>query len=328
MFAEILDKLETIEERIDSLEASLTEAGSVQVTLTGEPAGQLDSLLAVTSWIARDIVGESLGGWEICGAFDAGFEVELKFASAAEGKASVDLGAWAGTGAFAGGTVKAAGNLEGGVAGQGKAGIEYCNPFGTKALPDEARPASPLASGPARSPELDQLEASLTTLTTQLNLTPATLAQALGGVGSAFSGTGSLDLQNVGDYLPLPSGLAAVADDPMGAALSRVQGLSSSAQSALCSGSGWGSNVSAIVSESCDVIDGGGLANITAFADIASSYPVVQNAVTTVCTRVNSIGLQRLVIPSWDVTILGSTYEVFPGYNQRLFPSYTTMTCP
>jgi hypothetical protein len=100
------------------------------------------------------------------------------------------------------------------------------------------------------------------------------------------------------------------------------------AQGSLCSAGGWGPNVTSIIAEACDVIDAGGLANITAFADIANTYPVVQNAVTNVCTRVNSIGLQRLIIASYDVTILGNDYQVFPGYNQRLFPSYTSLACP
>jgi hypothetical protein len=330
MLGEVLAKLGDIEERIDSLEATIDEAGSMPVTLTGLPAEQLDSIMAVASWIAQDIVEESMGGWEFCGEFAGGFEVGLKFASQAEGKASADLGAWAGTGAFAGGTVKGAGTLEGGLAGEGKAAIAYCNPFGEKVLPGDARPATAPLNGPSRAGELAALETALTNVATQLNLTPAALSQALTGVGGAFSGSATFDLQGVGDYLPLPPALAAIADDPIGTAVSRVQGLTTTATSALCSGGNWGTNVSVIINQACDVIDAGGLASITVLADIASTYPAVQMAVGNACTRVNSIGLQRLIVPSWDVTFpLGiGTVEVFPGYNQRLFPNYASFACP
>lgn len=68
--------------------------------------------------------------------------------------------------------------------------------------------------------------------------------------------------------------------------------------------------------------------NTPTAADIAGTYP--GTAVSTTCARVNNIALQRLIIPSWDVTFpLGiGTVNVFPGYNQRLFPDYATFSCP
>jgi len=333
MLSEVLLKLDGIDARIDSLEATIDAAGAMPVTLTGLPAEQLDSLMAITSWLAQDIVEESMGGWEFCGEFAGGLEVGLKFASEAEGKGRADLGAWAGTGAFAGGEVKATGGLEGGLAGEAKAAIEYCNPFGTKVLPGESRPAAvPIfaAAGPSRAGELAQLETALTNVAGQLNLTPDALGQALTGIGGAVSSSGGLRIQNIGTHLPLPSGLAAIANDPVGSAVARVQDLSTTARSALCSGGSWGSTVSTIITQACSIINTGGIANFAVLADVANTYPVVEAAIGTVCTRVNSVGLQRLMIPSWDVTLpLGiGTVEVFPGYNQRLFPSYVSVACP
>jgi hypothetical protein len=76
------------------------------------------------------------------------------------------------------------------------------------------------------------------------------------------------------------------------------------------------------------VIGQGGLPSITILADLSTSFPAMQTAVGNVCNRVNNFGQQRLTIASWDITILGSTYRVFPGYNSPLFPNYTSVTCP
>jgi hypothetical protein len=52
MFAEIIDKLETIEARIDSLEEVVGSSGGGELVLTGLPAAQLDSVLALASFLA------------------------------------------------------------------------------------------------------------------------------------------------------------------------------------------------------------------------------------------------------------------------------------
>jgi hypothetical protein len=180
-----------------------------------------------------------------------------------------------------------------------------------------------------RAGELDQLRTTLTGLTTQFNLTPATLASSLDGVSDAISTPGSLGLQNLGSHLPLPTGLASMAANPLGTVTSSVNGLLSNAQSALCAAS-WGGGMSTVVTQACGIINAGGIANFAVIADVANTYPAVEAAIGTVCTRVNSIGLQRLIIPSWDVTFpLGiGTVEVFPGVNQRLFPNYASVACP
>jgi hypothetical protein len=320
MLAEILDKLESIEDRLDSLDVTVGGLSGGGLSLTGLPAEQLDSLMDLASFIALDAVS---GSWEACGSFGLTLDFGLELAGEAEGKGSADLGAWAGTGAFAGATVKAAGSLGGSLKADAEGGIEYCAELGAGTPPARPQPA-----GPMRSPELDQLRTTLTGLTTQFNLTSASLGQSLGGISSVISAPGSVDLQSVGGNLPLPPALASMASDPLGTAAGRLQGLSADAQDALCNSNYWGSNVSTIIAEACDVIDSGGLANITAFADMANTYPAVETAVSSVCGRINSMGLARFAIPSLDVTVLGQTYSVFGGSNNRLFPSYTSVACP
>jgi hypothetical protein len=322
MFAEILDKLETIENRIDSLETAVeTAGGDGELVLTGLPAAQLDSVLALASFLAVDATSASA---ELCGQFELAGEFGFDWKGAAEGEGAGHLGAWAGTGAYAGGKLTWAAELGGGIKAELTGGVEGCIPLGGDEPPVRAAPA-----GPQRAPELDQLRTTLTGLGSQFDLDASTLTQSLGGLQTAIVSPGSLQLSTIADQLPLPPAMANLANDPVGTVGDQLGGLVSDAQDSLCSAP-FGSNLSSIIDEACDVIDAGGLANFTAFADITSTYPAIRTAVTTVCGRVNSIGLQRLVIPSWDVTFPGpiGTVEVFPGYNQRLFASYTALTCP
>lgn len=322
MFAEIIGKLESIEQRIDSLEATMEGTGGGGLVLSGLPAAQLDSIMALASYLAEDA---STGSLETCASAELGGEFGIEWKGGAEGEGAGHLGAWAGTGAYAGGKITYAAEIGGGFKLAGQGGIGFCYPLNAGTPPTRPQPA-----GPARSPELDALQATLAGLTSQFNLTATTLSQSITGVGNAIGSPSSLSLTNLGGNLPLPPALSTIAADPMGTVSTKIQGVMATAQSSLCTSNQWGPNVATVITEACDVIASGGLANITAFADIANTYPTVQTAMSNACTRINSIGLQRLIIPSWDVTFpLGiGTVEVFPGYNQRLFANYTSFACP
>jgi hypothetical protein len=58
--------------------------------------------------------------------------------------------------------------------------------------------------------------------------------------------------------------------------------------------------------------------------------PAVVNTVEaglfTTCSRVDTLIPQTITIPSWTISILGTNYSVFPGYNARLF-SGPVLTC-
>ena len=59
---------------------------------------------------------------------------------------------------------------------------------------------------------------------------------------------------------------------------------------------------------------------------MSTDFPIVQSTVSAVCGRLNTMGTRSLVIPSYSVNFGGvlGTWTVFPGYNQRLFPSYSS----
>jgi len=367
MFAQILDKLDMIEQRIDSLEAAVegTEGhetvvakldsigseldgiagggggGGGGVLLTGLHAEQLDSLIQLASFLAEDAVSASA---ELCGGLALGGGIGWESIGEAKGEGVGSLGAWAGSGAYAGAKVEAKAELSFALKLEGEGGVSICKPIfaGTP-------PVRPAPTGPLRNAALDPVRTSLDNLSNQLSLTPATLAQSIDGIGTAVASPTSINLQTFGDYIPLPSGLSSIASDPVGTVVGGVQGLATTAQNAICSAN-LGANFTTIVTAGCDVIANGGMANFTAFADmvntyptiqtavtnlqttvsgIASTYPAVQTAATAICTRVNTIGNRSLNIPSRSIDLgaLG-TYTTFPGFNWDVFPNYTSVTCP
>jgi hypothetical protein len=320
MLASILSKLDSISTRLTQQEATFAaRIDSLELAVTGGVPGgtvnaaQVDSILALASFIATDITS---GGWEFCGGGTIGVEVGLEWAAEASGKARGSVGAWVGSGGWAGADVDAKFALKGGPAVEIAGGLEGCIPlFG------DAPPVRPSPSGPARSPELDQLATALNALSGQLDLTPGTMTTAFSGIGSVIESPASLQLSSVASYLPLPPALATMANNPLAAAGGRVQALASEARDNLCTGINWGPNVTAVINQACSI----GTLDITAFANMSNAFPVVQTTVANVCTRLNMIGTRRLIIAPWDVTFpLGiGTVNVFPGYNQLLFPSYT-----
>lgn len=319
---QILDQLAVMSDRLDSLQVAVDNVSGGGLSLSGLPAAQLDSIIDLTSFIATEMVS---GGVEACASVDLAGEFGTEWIGEAEGEGAGHLGAWAGTGAYAGG--KVTGKAEVGVAImiEGAGGVEYCHPLFAATPP--VRPA-PAGAPQQRAGELDQVGAALDNLQSQFNLNPGMLAQSIDGIGTAISSPASLSLDNLDNVLPLPPALSSIATNPIGTVSGHIQTLTSTAQDALCSGGNWGSNLSSVLSEACSVINGGGLSNFSVLSDITNTYPAVQTAVSNVCTRVNSMGLKRLVISSWDVTILGATYRVFPGYNERLFPNYSSVSCP
>ena len=92
MFDQILDKLETIEGRIDSLEAVVESTGGGELVLTGLPAAQLDSVLALASFLAADATS---GSFELCAAGGLAGEFGTAWIGEAENECAGHLGAWA-----------------------------------------------------------------------------------------------------------------------------------------------------------------------------------------------------------------------------------------
>jgi hypothetical protein len=329
MLAQVLAKLDSVQSqidqqsleidaRIDSLEAHVGLGGSGGGTVL--PAAQIDSILALASFIADNA---SSGGWQLCGSFQLGGELGLERGGEVEGEAEGDLGAWAGTGAFAGAKIKPTLGLKGSFKGALGGGISGCIPLGGGTPPSRPAPA-----GPAKSADLDQLRTTLTDLANQFNLNPTSISQSIGGIGTALQSPNSLTLANMSSYVPIPSALSALTNDPMGTMSGYVQGVSNDALDALCNGGGWGSNLSSVISDACGLIPGG-LPSVTALATISADFPALENTVSGVCSTINGIGLQTLAIPSYTVDFgsLIGTYTVFPGYNKRLFPNYSSLTC-
>lgn len=316
-----MDAHETdLADRIDSLETRVTSVASGASPLEPQDAARVDSILALASYLALDA---STASWEGCGKLS--FEMQAKVGIQAEGKGEgkASVGAWAGTGAFAGALVAIKNNVEGEVALGMPFEFGVCLPL-FDAAPDKIRPAA--GPGGARLASAS-ISSSLNSTISQLGLTPQKLETALGGVSGVFSSGSFPSTQALAATLPLPTALSSKFSDPLGSLQSETSARVNEAITALCSGS-WGPILATPISTACGRIDSGAT-DISGLFAMMESFPAVQTTLTTVsgitgaiCTRMNTMGNRSLTIPNpFD---FGPENLYGPS---RIFPSYTNVSC-
>lgn len=303
--------------RLDSLQSGVTTIGGTP-TLSTLQAAQLDSVVAIASFIANDAVS---GGWDACVNIEAGLEGAIASKAEATGEGAGSLGAWAGTGAFAGAKIEASGEVgfEFKVAPGGS--IEGCIPLGGDAPPARALRAS-LRSGAG-----PRLESTIGTFTSQLGLTEAKVEAALASLGSSMTGSSVPRIEDISGIIPLPPLLANRLANPQSVLSGEVAAKVTEAINSLCSAS-WGSQLSTPIATACANINSGNV-SIGGLYAMASQFPAVQTALstlqgrfTTACGRVNTIGFTSLSVPN----PLSIGPDPFFG-PQRLFPNFTTIAC-
>jgi hypothetical protein len=327
--AEVTSKLAQIEakldaqgtataERLDSLEVTVTAAASGAVPLAGIDAARVDSLLALSSWIAHDI---SSGGFEMCLKHEIGMKGGFTVGGDVEGEAVGSLGAWAGTGAFAGAKVKLKSALEGGIEGGFPFEFGHCAPiFGDD-------PPARVASSRAAARATVHLQSSMSGLATQLGFSESSIESALSNLASAVQSTAMIQPQDVAAMIPLPPAISSRLANPGAALKSQVDARVGEAVDLLCTGS-WGSAVSTPISSACATISSGP-PDIGGLFTMMQQFPAVQTTLTrvngistTMCGRLNTIGFFSLTIP--NPLAIGPPNLFGP---QRLFPWYTTIGC-
>ncbi len=305
--------------RFDSLQTVVTAAIAGDPTLTTLQAAQLDSVVALASFIANDAAS---GGLEFCGNIEFGVEGTGLTKAEAKGEGAGHLGAWAGTGGFAGAKLEFA--REYGI--EVKVGVPLsfggCIPIGGGDPPSRALRASLRAAdgGP-------RLETSLTTLASQLGINETRINTAINTIGTAIQSPASLRVQDAVSLLPLPANLSGKLSDVTGTLSSELEAKAQEALGALCSAN-WGSRIGPPIQTACTSISSGSF-NIGGFVSMAQDFPVVQQGVTLLtnrmqifCGRVNSIGNTSLTIP--NPLNIGPEPLFGP---QRLFPNYTNVSC-
>jgi hypothetical protein len=311
---------DTMKARFDSLRSTITVGGPGGGPVGGPSAlvaAQVDSLVALASFIAHDITS---GAWEVCGGAELALGGSSKTAAEVEGKALGSLGAWAGLGGFAGADIKTTRDLGLEIGLEGNIGIEGCVPLGAET------PPARMIAGQAHL--IDQtLHSSLGAVTSQVGLTRERISQSFSTIGTAFQSPGTIRVQDAISILPLPSGLQAIMSDPVGRLSSEVPAKIDEALDALCTRN-WGPRASTPIGTACDRIasntgDIGGLFGMMEqFPQVQAAVSTVSDGVSTICTRMNSIGTRSLTIP--NPLEIGPTNLFGPS---RLFPSYTNMTC-
>lgn len=318
--AKLDEQTDTVKSRFTSLSSTITEGGPGGGPVGGPTAlvaAQVDSLVALASFIAHDITS---GSWEVCGGAELALNGSTKTAAEVEAKGRGSLGAWAGTGGFAGADITATRDfgLELGL--EGKIGIEGCVPLGAEAPPARAVAAQArLIDG--------SLQSALQSVTSQVGLTRERIAASFNTIGTAFSNPGALRIQDAVSTLPLPNGLQSVLSDPMGRLSSEVPAKIDEAVTALCSNN-WGPRASGAIDAACDRISsnpvniGGLFTMMEQFPALQTTVATVSTGVSTLCGRLNSIGTRSLTIP--NPLDFGPTNLFGPT---RLFPSYANVTC-
>lgn len=314
---------DTLKRRFDTLAAKVA---LVPTTPGTPPAGpiaalqvaQIDSILALTSFLAHDV---SSGSVELCGGIEAAGSGKVGPKADVKGEAVGSVGAWAGTGAFAGAKVDAKGGIEFELGAEVALSVEGCLPLG-----GEEPPARLMASGRANLMGAD-LHNTLSSAASQLGLTEARMSSTIGTLGSAMQSPGSLRLQDAVNMVPLAPGLQAMFSDPIGTLSAQIPAKLDEAVNTLCTRS-WGSRVSVPLNTACDRIQGGAVdigglfTMMEQFPALQSTMATVGSRVSTVCGRVNTVGFTSLTIP--NPLNIGPTPLFGP---QRLFPNFTTIAC-
>lgn len=328
--AEVTAKLAAIEakldaqgaataDRLDSLEVTVTAAASGAVPLAGVDAARVDSILALASFLAVDATTAS---WEACGKFgvDIMAKTGIKAEGHGEGKASV--GAWAGTGAFAGLLVAIKNHVEGEISFGFPFEFGVCVPTGGEAPPVRGGGAP----GQGRIANA-AITSSVNSVISQLGLTEAKVETAMDGLSSIVSGGGFPSTQTIAAALPLPAAFSSKLADPLGSLRAPAVARMNEAVTALCTGN-YGPLVSAPITTACNHISNGP-PDIGGLFTMMEQFPAVQTTLskvngvsTTMCGRLNTIGFFSLTIP--NPLSIGPDNLFGP---QRLFPWFTTMSC-
>ncbi len=329
--AEVTAKLAAIEakldaqaaataDRLDSLEVTVTAAAGGATPLPALEASRVDSILALASYIASDIAA---GSWEGCGKLEFSLGAKIGSGGEVKGEGKASVGAWAGTGAFAGALVRLKSNLEGEVGVELPFEFGYCRPLFGEAPPVRVAPM-PGSLRMANAGVSNAIDGVIT----NLGLSTGTVENALGTFTNLFQSGTFPTPQALAGALPLPTALSSKLSDPMGSIQGEAAAKVGDAITMLCTGN-WGVAVSGPITAACGQINSGTPMQIGGLVTMLEAFPVMQTTLSHVsgvgnalCSRLNNIGVFSLTIP--NPLNIGPTNLYGP---QRLFPWYTAVSC-
>lgn len=320
----ILDKLETLEARVEQQATllsqrldSLAEAGLVLApadVAADRPAGvgggmtaKLDSLMALSAWMAEDMADQ--GSVTFCGNLGGQFGADLEQWTMLDGQAQGGAGVkpWD-TGAAAEIELTQRYKFDLALGGALELGLEACWEF-APFRPDPPLPAAVSGASPtllaATSP--DPLVGTLLDVQSRLGLDGSRLERAL-MTGTDLLETGDVRrLVELGDVLPVPPGLR----QPVVFLKGRVNDFDP--VGLLCDGGGLGGPFGARIGDACELIRTNNLPELRPYVDIVGNF-------SNLCGQFNSVIGRRLIIDT-DLPWEGS------ALNMRLFPSNWTVDC-
>jgi hypothetical protein len=187
------------------------------------------------------------------------------------------------------------------------------------------------ALGAELGTDLETAAAAMRGALADLGIDASTMTNLVDRVSNPTSASYESTISAVRSAVPLPSAITSLVDNPV-SIITNSPAITTFATQARCNPSFYvgGSPFQDAQSRLCSLVVPSAaeyIGIISALAGVPSNVATLKTSLFSTCSRVNSLIPQTLNIPSWSVTILSSTYTVFPGYNARLFPGLATLTC-
>lgn len=314
--AAILTELAAINARLDSIDArtrriddaSVMAVESIVESLS-DPEAQFMGSLVDAIELSADVKAEVCA--ELSGKLGGEYEVGPKAEGGAHGEAGpnvVEAEVQAKLQARLEGSFKVAAGLEGSVTGS------VCASAGAELGSDLPAAAAAMRSALA---DLGIDGSSMSNLIAQIDL-PST---------ASYSATSNA----VRSALPLPNGLLGAIDNPV-SLLGNSPELTAFAEGLRCNPSAFpgGSVFADAQSRLCSLTIPSAetyIGILNGLDGLPSAVASLDTGLQTVCAKVNTLLPTQIDINPVSVSILGTSYQVFPGYDAYLFPNRSVISC-
>lgn len=185
-------------------------------------------------------------------------------------------------------------------------------------------------AGAALAMDLPSAAAAMRAALAGLGIDGSTMTTLIDRVDAPASLNYGSTMSAVRAAVPLPSGIASAIDNPASFLTSSPQ-LTQFASQMRCDASVYesGSIFRDAQTRLCSLNVPSAesyIGILNGLNGLPTTVSSLQSGLLTTCNRLNTLIPQTINIPSWSVTIIGTTYNVFPGYNARLF-SGPSLTC-
>lgn len=359
----ILARLDAVEDRIDSLLEPVASArtgdGSTTIAVDkpDDPGSQgggqqedidfirnkADSIMTLLNWWAEDHygitpLGRGWGGLTICGQAALGPKLGSEWDVYAEGEGKGSVGAWAGTGAFAGLLVRIKKNLKFGLELGGGLTLQGCRNFLTarssRSMP--SRNNDPIIGGPsvavqASAVEDEPLINAIETLQAALGIDGSRLTTALTQTQNLMTAAQSFgQIRDIGASVTIPPVLSSLVDDPLGTVGGVIPDIGNRIFDFTCGGqfNTGRPRLNDILNDGCAIIgDPTNNPDVLGFIGLRGKFDLLADRFRLACSRVNLMGGQVMSVTNVARSGLSGLLWNDGFFTKRVFPQRSALTC-